>query len=43
MAHVQNFADKWIDAAQPYVSNEKDVIIKLELDEEALKNNLAEY
>jgi len=43
MAHVTNFADKWTDATQPYISNEKDVIIKLELDEEALKTHMAEY
>ncbi len=43
MNHVQNFADRWVDASQPYILNEKDVVIKLELDEEALKNHMAEY
>ena len=43
MAHVTNFADKWSDASQPYIPNEKDVIIKLELDEEAVKAHLAEF
>ena len=43
MAHVTNFADKWTDATQPYIPNEKDVIIKLELDEEAMKTQMAEY
>ena len=43
MAHVTNFADKWTDASQPYIPNEKDVIIKLELDEEAVKAHLAEF
>jgi hypothetical protein len=37
MPHVQNFADRWTDASQPYIPNEKDVVFKLELDEEALK------
>ena len=37
MAHVTDFADKWTDASQPYITNEKDVVIKLELDEEAVK------
>ena len=43
MAHMTNFADKWADASQPYIPNEKDVIIKLELDEEAVKAHLAEF
>ena len=43
MSHVTNFADKWSDATQPYIPNEKDVILKLELDEEALKAQMAEY
>jgi hypothetical protein len=43
MTHVQNFTDKWVDATQPYISNEKDVIIKLELDEDALKTHMTEY
>ncbi len=43
MTHVQNFADKWMDASQPYIVNEKDVIVKLELDEEALKQHMTEY
>jgi hypothetical protein len=43
MAHVANFADKWTDASQPYIPNEKDVIIKLELDEEAVKTHMAEF
>jgi hypothetical protein len=42
-AHVTNFADRWSDATQPYIPNEKDVIIKLELDEEAYKTHMAEY
>jgi hypothetical protein len=42
-SHVTNFADRWADASQPYIPNEKDVIIKLELDEEALKTHMAEY
>lgn len=41
--HMTNFVDRWTDAAQPFICNEKDVIIKLELDEEALKNHMAEY
>ncbi len=41
--HVQNFADKWTDASQPYIVNEKDVVLKLELDEEAFKNHMSEY
>ena len=40
---MTNFVDRWTDAAQPFICNEKDVIIKLELDEEALKNHMAEY
>ncbi len=43
MNHVQNFTDRWVDASQPYISNEKDVVIKLELDDEALKNHMAEF
>jgi len=43
MSHVQNFVDRWTDASQPYISNEKDVVIKLELDEEALKQHMTEY
>lgn len=43
MAHVQNYVDKWTDHAQPYICNEKDVVIKLEIDEEALKAQMAEY
>ena len=31
-------ADKWLDVNVPYISNEKDVMIKMELDEESLKN-----
>ena len=41
--HSTNFADRWTDAAQPFILNEKDMIIKLELDEEALKNHMSEY
>lgn len=43
MPHVLNHADKWTDATQPYICNEKDVVIRLELDEEALKAHLAEH
>ena len=43
MTHVSNFADKWTDPSQPYIPNEKDVILKLELDEEAVKAHMAEY
>jgi hypothetical protein len=43
MAHVANHVDKWTDAATPYICNEKDVVIRLELDEEALKSHTAEY
>ena len=43
MNHVQSFTDRWVDAAQPYIANEKDVVIKLELDEETLKQHQAEY
>ena len=43
MTHVTTFADKWTDASQPYIPNEKDVIIKLELDEEAVKAHMAEF
>lgn len=43
MNHVQNFADRWVDASQPYIANEKDVVIKFELDEEALKQHMTEY
>ncbi len=39
MPHVHTFADKWLDANQPYICNEKDVVFKLELDEEALKQH----
>jgi hypothetical protein len=35
--HVQHYSDKWADVNQPYIANEKDVVIKLELDQEALK------
>ena len=36
-SNIQTFSDKWLDATQPYISNEKDVVIKLELDEELVK------
>lgn len=29
--------DAWLDGSQPYIVNEKDVFLKLELDEEAFK------
>lgn len=29
--------DAWLDGSQPYIVNEKDVLLKLELDEEAFK------
>ena len=35
--NVQQFSDRWIDAHLPYNANEKEIVIKLELDEEALK------
>jgi hypothetical protein len=35
--HVQNYSDRWIEASQPYIANEKEVLIKLELDIEALR------
>lgn len=38
--HVQSYQDKWSDVHVPYVSNEKEIIIKLELDEEALKQQM---
>jgi hypothetical protein len=43
MTHNVNHTDRWVDAAQPYICNEKDIVIKLELDEEALKTQTAEF
>ncbi len=43
MNHVQNFTDRWVDVAQPYIPNEKDVVFKLELDEETLKQHQADF
>lgn len=43
MSHSLTHSDKWVDAAQPFIVNEKDVIIRLELDEEALKTQIGEY
>lgn len=43
MTNQQNLSDKWTDASQPYVVNEKDIVIKLELDEELLKQQVIEY
>lgn len=31
------FDDRWVDPSQPYIANEKDIMIKLELDEEMIK------
>lgn len=31
------FEDRWVDAAQPYIANEKEIMIKLEMDEELIK------
>ena len=33
--HTEVYNDVWTDASQPFISNEKDVYLKLELDEEA--------
>ena len=33
--HTEIYSDVWTDAAQPFLSNEKDVYLKLELDDEA--------
>ena len=33
----ETYNDKWVDASLPYISNEKEVILKLEIDEEAAK------
>lgn len=43
MTNQQNVSDKWTDASQPYIVNEKDIVIKLELDEELLKQQVNEY
>lgn len=42
-SHVQKYEDKWLDVQQPYISNEKDIVIKIELDEEALKQQQANH
>lgn len=42
MSHVTSHTDKWIDHATPYICNEKDVVIRLEVDEDAYKLQLAE-
>jgi len=34
--HTEFYSDIWSDGASPFTSNEKDVYLKLELDEEAL-------
>ena len=31
------FEDRWVDPSQPYIANEKEIMIKLELDEEMMK------
>jgi hypothetical protein len=31
------YDDRWVDPAQPYITNEKDIMIKLELDDELLR------
>lgn len=41
-SNVQFYEDKWVDASQPYICNEKDIYLKLELDEEALKQQNAQ-
>ena len=41
--HIQHYQDKWTDASQPYIANEKEIYIKMELDEESLKNQLASH
>lgn len=38
--HIQKYQEKWIDVNQPYLSNEKDIVLKLEIDEEAIKNQI---
>lgn len=35
--HTEIHQDIWENAAEPYISNEKEVYIKLELDEEAIE------
>ena len=33
--NVETYEDAWLDGTQPFINNEKDVYLKLELDEEA--------
>jgi hypothetical protein len=33
------YDDRWLEASQPYISNEKEIMIKLELDEELAKQH----
>ena len=33
--NVETYEDAWLDGSQPFINNEKDIYLKLELDEEA--------
>ena len=36
-ANQEVYEDAWLDGSQPFVCNEKDVYLKLELDDDAFK------
>lgn len=35
--NTETYEDAWLDGSQPFIANEKDIFIKLELDEEAFR------
>lgn len=40
--HTEKFHDSWADPQQPFISNEKEIFIKMTLDEDYFKTYKAE-